>query len=105
MTNRTTAPDRTAILVQQMTEQMIRLAQTLSQWVQAEAHPLQAIETQVVRVLHDLGAVLLNALVPLAAPARPAPDVPCACGQVRPDRALCAHAPGDRDHPPGTPHV
>jgi hypothetical protein len=64
-----------------MTDQMSRLAQTLSDWVQAEARPLPEIEAQVVRVLHDLGTTLLTALLPLAAAVRPAPDVACACGQ------------------------
>jgi hypothetical protein len=82
MMNRTTSTDRTEHFVQQMTEQMTQLARMLSAWVQAEARPLQAIEAQVVRVLHDLGQSLLAALVPLAAPARPAPDVSCACGQT-----------------------
>ncbi len=81
MTNRTTTTDRNDAFVQQMTEQMRTLARTLSTWIQAEAHPLQAIEAQVVRVLHDLGNSLLAALLPLAAPVRPEPDVPCGCGQ------------------------
>lgn len=81
MTNRTTTTDRSDAFVQQMTEQMRTLAHTLSAWVQAEAHPLQTIEAQVVRGLHDLGASLLTALLPLAAPVRSEPDVPCGCGQ------------------------
>jgi len=82
MTNRTTGTDRAEAFVPQMTDQMTRLAGTLSQWVQAQARPLQEIEAQVVRMLHDLGNSLLAALVPLAAPARPAPAVACACGQT-----------------------
>lgn len=82
MTNGTTATDRTEAFVQQMTEQMTRLARTVSQWVQTETRPLQEVEAQVVRVLHDLGNQFLAALLPLATPARPAPDVACACGQT-----------------------
>jgi len=82
MTNRTISSDRTERFVQQMTDQMTRLARTLSDWVQAEPRPLQEIEAQVVRTLHDLGNSRLAALTPLAAPARPAPDAPCACGQT-----------------------
>jgi hypothetical protein len=82
MTNRITATDRNAAFVQQMTEQMTTLARTLSAWVQAEPRPLQELEAQVVRVLHDLGSTLLTALLPLAAPVRPEPDVPCGCGQI-----------------------
>ena len=82
MTDRTTTMNRRETLVQQMTEHMTRLARMLSDWVQAEPRPLQEIEAQTVRVLHDLGTVLLTALIPLAAPARPAPDVPCPCGQT-----------------------
>jgi len=82
MSNRTISGDRTELFVQQMTDQMTRLARTLSDWVQAEPRPLQEIEAQTVRVLHDLGNALLSALMPLAAPARPAPDVPCTCGQT-----------------------
>lgn len=59
---------------------MSQLARTLSAWVQTEARPLQEIEAQLVQVLHDLGQSLLAALLPLAAPACPTPDVPCACG-------------------------
>lgn len=81
MPNRTTMTDRNDAFVQQMTEQMRTLARALSAWIQAESHPLQAIEAQVVRVLHDLGNSLLAALLPLAAPVRPEPDVPCGCGQ------------------------
>ncbi|MCG8350838.1 MAG: ISKra4 family transposase [Chloroflexales bacterium] len=80
MTNRTTSPDRTEDFVQPMTDQMGQLARTISTWVQAEARPLQEIEAQVVRVLHDLGNSLLTALAPLAAPVRPAPDGPGTCG-------------------------
>jgi len=82
MSNRTISSDRTERFVQQMTDQMTRLARTLSDWGQAEARPLQEIEVQVVRPLHDLGNRLLAALTPLAAPARPTPDVACACGQT-----------------------
>jgi len=82
MADRTTTPSRSDVVVQAMTDQMTRLAQTLSAWVQAEARPLQAIEEQVVRVLHDLGTMLLAALVPLAAPPRATPDVACPCGQT-----------------------
>jgi hypothetical protein len=82
MSNRTISSDRTEWFVQQMTDQMTRLARTLSDWGQAEARPLQEIEVQVVRPLHDLGNRLLAALTPLAAPARPTPDVACACGQT-----------------------
>lgn len=82
MTNRTTPVNRSAAVVQQMTEQMTRLARGLSDWVQAEPRSLQDIEGQTVRVLHDLGTTLLNALVPLSAPVRPVPDVRCACGQT-----------------------
>lgn len=79
--DRTTAIDRNAAFVQAMTERMTTLARSLSAWVQAEPRPLQQLEEQVVSVLHDLGGAVLNALVPLAAPARPVPDVVCACGQ------------------------
>ena len=82
MSNRTISSDRTEWFVQQMTDQMTRLARTLSDWGQAEARPLQEIEVQVVRPLHDLGNRLLAALTSLAAPARPTPDVACACGQT-----------------------
>lgn len=82
MMNRTTARNQTEQFVQQMSAQMASLAHTLSEWVQAEPRPLQAIEEQVVRVLHDLGTGLLAALLPLTAPCRPAPDVPCACGHL-----------------------
>lgn len=82
MPDRTTEPDRHDAFVQTMTDQMTRLARTLSTWVHAAPHPLQEIETHLVRVLHDLGNHLLAALLPLAAPAHPAPAVPCACGQT-----------------------
>lgn len=80
--DRTTATDRGEVFVQQLTDRMAVVARSLRDWVQAEARPLQAIEAQVVRVLHDLGNSLLAALLPLAAPARPEPDVPCGCGHL-----------------------
>lgn len=80
--DRTTTTDRGEVFVQQMTDRMASLARSLSDWVQAEARSLQEIEAQVVRVMHDLGNSLLAALLPLAAPTRPSPDVPCPCGQL-----------------------
>jgi len=82
MTDRSTSINRGDVVVQQLTDRMAALARTLCDWVQAEARPLQDIEVQVVRVLHDFGNALLTALLPLAAPARPLPDVPCPCGQT-----------------------
>jgi len=79
--DRTIAIDRSEAFVQAMTERMTILARTLSAWVQAEPRPLQQLEEQVVTLLHDLGNAMLTALLPLAAPARPVPDVVCACGQ------------------------
>lgn len=80
MSHGTTVTNRNEIFVQQMSEEMGRLARTLGEWVQAEQRPLQEIETQVVQVLHDLGRSLLTALLPLATLARPEPEVACACG-------------------------
>ncbi len=82
MTNRSTSTDRSTAFVQQMTAQMATLAHTLSDWIQAEPRPLQAIEAPLVRVLHDLGSELLAALLPLAAPLRPSPQVACGCGAL-----------------------
>ena len=81
MPDRTTPSTRSAVVVRQMTDRMTTLARTLSAWVQADTYPLQAIEAQVVHVLRDLGTSRLAALLPLAAPVRPEPDVPCDCGQ------------------------
>jgi len=61
---------------------MAPVARSLAASVQAEPRPLQELEAQVVRVLHDLGNALLTALLPLAAPAQPVPDVPCSCGHL-----------------------
>jgi hypothetical protein len=80
--DRTTTTDRGEVFVQQMTDRMAALAQSLRDWVQAEARPLQEIEAHVVRGLHDLGNSLLAALLPWAAPTRPHPDVACPCGQT-----------------------
>ena len=80
--NGTTPANRHESFVQAMTDRMTVLARTLSTWVEAEARPLQGIEEQVVRVLHDLGTTLLSGLVALAAPTRPAPDIACPCGQT-----------------------
>ena len=82
MTDRSTSTDRGEAFVQSMTDQMATVARTLRAWVQAETRPLQEIETQVVRVLHDVGNALLVALLPLTAAARPSPDVRCACGAL-----------------------
>jgi len=80
MNNRTTSSERSEAVVQMLTQRMTHIARTLAEYVQAEPRPLQELEEQVVRVLHDLGTSVLTALVPLAAPARPAPDLPCPCG-------------------------
>lgn len=80
MPDRTTAAQTPETFVSTLTEQMATLARTLSDWVQAEVRPLQAIEQQVVRVLHDLGQTVLAGLCQLAAPKRPQPDVACPCG-------------------------
>ena len=79
MSDRTTASVRSEAFVQQMTDQMSQLARTLSAWVQAEPRCVQDVEAQVVRVLRDLGTVVLTALMSLTAPGGPAPDVPCSC--------------------------
>jgi hypothetical protein len=80
--DRTTSVDRGAAFVEAITTQMTQLARSLSAWAQAEAHSLETLEHQVVRVLHDFGTALLQGLVPLAAPARPAPELTCACGET-----------------------
>lgn len=80
MPDRTTAAQTPEAFVTSLTEQMATLARTLSDWVQAEARPLQEIEEHVVRILHDLGQTILAGLCQLAAPQRPAPDIACACG-------------------------
>lgn len=80
MPDRTTAAQTPETFVSSLTEQMATLAGTLSDWVQAEPRPLQEIEEQVVRVLHDLGQTVLAGLCQLAAPKRPQPDVACPCG-------------------------
>jgi hypothetical protein len=78
--NRTPAELMTETLVQEMTEHMATLTRSLSNWVQAEPQPLQALEAHIQRLLPELGTTLLAGLVPLAAPARPAPDLACPCG-------------------------
>jgi len=54
---------------------MTRLARTLSNGVQVELPPLHEIKAQTVRVLRDLGNLILTALAPFVAPARPTLDV------------------------------
>jgi len=44
MTDRSTTLDRGVAFVQQMTDRMASLARSLSDWVQAEARPMQEIE-------------------------------------------------------------
>jgi|YNPMSStandDraft_1061717.scaffolds.fasta_scaffold128027_2 hypothetical protein len=73
---------------------MTRLARTLSDGVQVELPPLHEIKAQTVRVLRDLGNLILTALAPLVAPARPTLDVSCSCGQY-PDICACACAGTD----------
>ena len=80
--DRTTPIDRSEAFVAAVTEQMATIARRLSAWVQGEEHSLETLEQQAVRVLHDFGTLLLSSLVPLAAPARPAPDVACPCGET-----------------------
>ncbi len=59
MSDRTTAAQTPDAFMTSLTEQMAALARTLSDWVQAEARPLQEIEEHVVRVVHDLGQTIL----------------------------------------------
>lgn len=71
-----------------MTERISTLTRTLAAYVQAEPRSLQAMEEQIVRGLHDLGHAVLTALVPRAAPVRPAPDLDCPCGPLAPYQRL-----------------
>lgn len=64
-----------------MSERMACVTRTLSSWLETEAPPLQSLEANIHRLLHDLGTALLTGLVQQAAPVRSEPQVPCACGQ------------------------
>lgn len=80
--NRTTPSERQATFVQTMTEQMSKLALTLSTWSQAEPRSLQQLEQHTLRLLHELGNSLLAGLSQLAVPSHPEPDLPCQCGHL-----------------------
>lgn len=82
MTNRTTTGDRSEALVQEMTERMVSVTRTLRSWLQTAPQPLQVLEANTQRLLHELGAALLTGLVQHLAPARPHVEVPCPCGQA-----------------------
>ena len=58
---------------------MTRVARMRCDCGQATPRTLQDMEDQTVRMRHALGTRRLTALLPLAAPVRPAPDVPCPC--------------------------
>lgn len=79
MPNRTTDRLTAEQVVTNMTNQMDRLARTLSTWVQDAPHTLQELEEHVVRLTHEVGSALLSGLCHLAAQ-HPEPDVPCPCG-------------------------
>lgn len=81
MNNPTIASDRREAFVQTLTQQMAAVARSLADYVQSEPRPLAELEAKIVRVLHDLGNTLVTALLPLAAPSQPAPDVVCPCGE------------------------
>jgi hypothetical protein len=78
--NPTTLVTPTEDLVTTMTERMATLTRTLSIWMQEQPHTLAEVEQHVVRLLKEIGASLVAGLCSLAAPADPAPSVPCSCG-------------------------
>lgn len=67
--------------MQEMIERMASVTRTLTSWLQTAPQPLQVLEANIQRLLHELGAALLTGLVQQLAPARPHVEVPCPCGQ------------------------
>ncbi len=81
MTNPTTSSTQRERFVQTLTEQMAKLAETVSLWVSSEPRTLGEMELHSMRVLKDLGASMLTGLCHLYSPSYPAPTSACACGQ------------------------
>ena len=79
--NPTTSSAQRESFVQALTEQMAKLAETVSMWVGSEPRTLGEMEQHVIGVLKDVGATMLTGLCALRTPPYPVPTMPCACGQ------------------------
>ncbi len=78
----TTLTPRQEAFVAEMTQRMADLAGRLSAWASEEVRTLGDLEQQVVRLGKELGNALLAGVCQLAAPATPARQAACACGQL-----------------------
>ena len=82
LTNPTTSSTQHELFVQALTEQMAKLAETVSLWVSSEPRTLGAMEQQIMRGFKDLGASMLTGLCHLRTASYPAATIRCACGQA-----------------------
>ncbi len=73
---------RTEQLVTTLCQRMTTITHTLATWIQDQPHSLAETEQHVVRLLKELGALLLSGLSSLAAPPQPPATFTCPCGQT-----------------------
>ncbi len=73
---------RTEHLVTTMAEHTRTITRTLSSWFQHQPHTLAEAEQQVLRLVKELGSLLLAGLASLAAPLQPAATSACPCGHL-----------------------
>jgi hypothetical protein len=73
---------RTQHLVTTMAEHMSAITHTLATWIHDQPHTLADLEHHVLRLVKDLGSLLLSGLSSLAAPAQPPSTVSCSCGHL-----------------------
>lgn len=77
----TTALTPTESIVQTLTQHLSTMTETLVTWMLDQPRTLADLEQQVLPLLQHLGQTALREVAALAAPSRPAPTVPCPCGQ------------------------
>jgi hypothetical protein len=78
----TTLEPRQEAFVAEMTQRMAAVARRLSAWANEEACTLGDLEQHAVRLVKELGTALLAGVCQLAAPAVPARQHACTCGQL-----------------------
>ncbi len=82
MPEHTRAPKQMNQVTADLLRQITPLIHGLLTFATAAPRTLADLEPQVMRLCHDLGALLLTTAAQLQDPAVPAPTLPCACGQT-----------------------
>ncbi len=80
--NPSTDTTRIDQLIAMMCDHMTTITRTLSSWMQEQPRTLEEIEKHILRLIKDLGALLVASLASLAAPTAPPTNVSCPCGHL-----------------------